>query len=84
MKICFALPTLAQSKNTVCFTNFSPFDNNKLNKKKSCRINILQDFVYMVEKKSGQGKPCQSFLQLYVPFAPQNMDYAGSSPVGIS
>ena len=34
----------------------------------------------MVEKKSGQGKPCQSFLQLYVPFAPQNMDYAGSSP----
>ena len=38
----------------------------------------------MVEKKSGQGKPCQSFLQLYVPFASQKMDYAGSSPVGIS
>ena len=36
----------------------------------------------MVEKKSGQGKPCQSFFQLYVPFASQNMDYAGLSPIG--
>ena len=36
------------------------------------------------DDRTWQGKPCQSFLQLYVPFASQKMDYAGSSPVGIS